>query len=428
MARVLFTNVRIIDGCDPAPFVGEVLVEGGKIAAVARDGRVKRAGAEVVDGGGRTLMPGLVEGHAHLSFIGFQDLYDSVRLPVEEHLLATIEAARLLLDHGFTSCFSAASAKPRLDVVVRDAIAAGRIPGPRLLAATQEMTPSGNLGDLDNRELTLPATMRFAVTCNSPDAFREACRFAARDGVDTFKINVSGDRGFEEWGAGTESTVMTDEEMAAIVQVAKARGKRVAAHAASAGSVKMCLRHGVAVIYHAAICDEEALDGLEAARDWVFVAPTVGFPYTLLHEAERHGVRHDDATRRRLDRELESIVRGATEMHRRGIRVVPGGDYGLFCNPQGRNARDLEHFVTLLGFSPMEAIIAGTRHGGELMGDPDGIGQIRPGYLADLLLVDGDPLEDIAVLQDAGRLSAIMKGGVFHKRPPAATAQRRAAE
>src|SRR5215475_6162051 len=138
MARVLFTNVRIIDGCDPAPFVGEVLVEGEKIAAVARDGRVKRAGAE------------LVEGHAHLSFIGFQDLYDSVRLPVEEHLLATIEAARLLLDHGFTSCFSAAAAKPRLDVVVRDAIAAGRFPGPRLLAATQEMTPSGNLGDLDN--------------------------------------------------------------------------------------------------------------------------------------------------------------------------------------------------------------------------------------------------------------------------------------
>jgi imidazolonepropionase-like amidohydrolase len=428
MARVLFTNVRIIDGADPAAYRGEVLVEGERIAAVARDGRLKRAGAEVVEGGGRTLMPGLVEGHAHLSFIGFKDLYDSVRIPVEEHLLATIEAARLLLDQGFTSCFSAAAAKPRLDVVVRDAIAAGRIPGPRLLAATQEMTPSGNLGDLDNRELTLPATMRFAVTCNSPDAFREACRFAARDGVDTFKINVSGDRGFEDWGAGTDSTVMTDEELAAIVQVAASRGKRVAAHAASAGSVKMCLRHGVDVIYHAALLDEAALDGLEAARDRVFVAPTVGFPYTLLHEADRFGVHFDEATRRRLAREVDSIVTGVSEMRRRGVRVVPGGDYGLFCNPQGRNARDLEHFVTLCGFSPMEAIVAATRHGGALMGQPDALGQVRAGFLADLLLVDGDPLADIAILQDAGRLAAIMKGGVFHKRPPAATAQRRAAE
>src|SRR5258706_12581641 len=108
MARVLFTNVRIIDGCDPAPFVGEVLVEGEKIAAVARDGRVKRAGAEVVDGGGRTLMPGLVEGHAHLSFIGFQDLYASAPLPVEEPLPATLGAARLVPHHRLPHRFEAA--------------------------------------------------------------------------------------------------------------------------------------------------------------------------------------------------------------------------------------------------------------------------------------------------------------------------------
>ena len=111
-------------------------------------------------------------------------------------------------------------------------------------------------------------------------------------------------------------------------------------------------------------------------------------------------------------------MRGATEMHRRGIRVVPGGDYGLFCNPQGRNARDLEHFVTLLGFSPMEAIVAGTRHGGELMGDPDGIGQIRPGYLADLLLVDGDPLADIDVLR---KVAFVMKDGKVFKQNGVAT-------
>ncbi len=416
----LFADAEIIDGVARAPYTGDVLVEGARIKRVAKSpDRISVEGAEVVCGGGCALMPGLVEAHAHLSFTNMQDLFESVRLPVEEHLLATIENAKLLLDQGFTSCFSAAAAKPRLDVVVRNAINAGRIPGPRLRAATQEMTPSGNLGDLDTDYMTLPEAVRFTVTCDSPDAFRQACRRAARNGVDTFKVNVSGDRGFEEWGAGPDATVITDEELAAVVQVARARGKKVAAHATSAGSVKMCVRHGVDVIYHAALCDEEALDMLEAAKDRVFVAPTVGFPYTLVHEAQDFGVEHDDATQASLESELASLINGVRAMRERGIRVLPGGDYGLFCNPQGTNARDLAHFVNLLGYSPMEAIQAGTAGGAALM--VMDVGQIREGALADLLLVRGDPIADISILQDADRLIGIMKDGVFHKAPRADT-------
>ena len=414
----LLTDARIIDGEDRAAYSGEVLVDGCRIKRVVRSpGRIKEERATVISAPGCTLMPGLVEAHAHLSFTNMQDLYESVRLPVEEHLLATIENAKLLLDQGFTSCFSAAAAKPRLDVVVRDAINAGRIPGPRLKAATQEMTPSGNLGDLDTDYMTLPEAVRFTVTCDSPDAFRQACRRAARNGIDTFKVNVSGDRGFEDWGAGSDATVITDEELAAVVQVAKARGKMVAAHSTSADSVKMCVRHGVDVIYHAALCDEEALDMVESAKDRVFVGLTIGFPYTLLHEAQNYGVVHDDATRALLELEFESIVRVGQAMRERGIRLLPGGDYGLFCNPQGTNARDLEHFVNLLGFSPMQAIQAATTGGSALMGMSDELGRIREGALADLLLVDGDPVGDIALLQDADRLVGIMKDGVFHKYP-----------
>ncbi|MFO1067467.1 MAG: amidohydrolase family protein [Geminicoccaceae bacterium] len=429
MDRVLFTDVQVIDGVSPAAFAGEVLVEGERIKAVARAPKtLPRDGATVVEGEGRTLMPGMTEAHTHLSFTNFRDLFDCVRMPVEEHLIATIENARLLLDQGFTSCFSAAAAKPRLDVVVRNAIEAGRIPGPRLRAATQEMTPSGNLGDLDTIDLKLPPQLRFAVTCDSPDAFREACRIAAREGVDTFKINVSGDRGFDDWGAGTDATVITDEELAAVVQVARSRNKKVAAHSTSAGAVKMCVRHGVDVVYHAALADEEALDALESVKDKVFVAPTIGFPYTLLHEAERHGVKHDARTLKHLEEEFASIVRNCQAMRKRGIRVLPGGDYGIWSNPQGTNARDLEHFVKLLGFSPMEAIMATTRHGGALMGQPDELGQVRPGYYADLLLVDGDPLQDISIMQDANRLSGIMKNGRFHKKPGRASRWQLAAE
>ena len=166
---------------------------------------------------------------------------------------------------------------------------------------------------------------------------------------------------------------------------------------------------------------------LEAAKERVFVAPTVGFPYTLTHEAGRYGVTFDAQTQARNERELAAIIAGASAMRKRGIRVLPGGDYGLFCNPQGTNARDLEHFVELLGFTPMQAIQAATRLGGQLMGRPDDLGCIAPGQLADLLLVDGDPLADIRILQDAGKLAAIMKGGRFHKAPAAVRARRRAA-
>ena len=104
-------------------------------------------------------------------------------------------------------------------------------------------------------------------------------------------------------------------------------------------------------------------------------------------------------------------------MHRRGIRVLIGGDYGFAWTPQGTNAKDLEYFVDLLGFSPMEAILAATKHGGEIMGMSDELGMIKPGYLADLLLVDGDPVANVRVLQDKNRLLAIMKDGEFHKAP-----------
>ena len=129
----------------------------------------------------------------------------------------------------------------------------------------------------------------------------------------------------------------------------------------------------------------------------------------------------------RITRELDATIECMRDLRRRGIRVLPGGDYGFLWNPHGQNARDLEYFVDLLGFTPMEAIVAATKWGGEIMGLPNELGQIRNGYLADLLLVDGDPLADVGILQNANRLLAIMKDGAFHKPPPPDLAQQRRA-
>ena len=413
MGATLFRNVRILDCTGAGPFDGSVLVEGKRIAAVVSAGASIAAGnAMVVDGQGATLMPGLIEAHSHLTFTDVAQSVELGFIPPEEHVLKTAVNARRMLDAGFTSCFSAAAAKPRLDVALRNAIDNGDFPGPRTLAASPEMAVSAGLGDV---RLYHMYRENFAVVCNSPEEFRRFSREMVREGVDTLKINVSGDAGTPASPADT--TVMNDAEVAAVCDVAQAHGKRVAAHARSAESVKMCLRHGVDVIYHATLLDDEARDRLEAQRERIFVAPVLGNLYSTLNEAAAWGITRAIAEERGIAHELENGIENMKALHGRGVRVLIGGDYGFAWNPIGTDARDIGHFVDMLGFSPMDAILAATRLGGEIMGMGECLGQVRPGYVADLLLVDGNPLGDIAILQQRDCLKAIMKDGVFWKSP-----------
>jgi imidazolonepropionase-like amidohydrolase len=181
----------------------------------------------------------------------------------------------------------------------------------------------------------------------------------------------------------------------------------------------MCVRHGVSVVYHATCADEEALDLLESRKATLFVAPALSVTVTRLRDAGKFGLPASEAMRRRIEADLERTIATMKALKARGVRVLPGGDYGFMWNPHGANARDLTYFVDLLGFTPMEAIVGATRHGGEIMGMGHELGQVREGFLADLLLVDGDPLADLSMLEDRARLLGIMKDGAFHKRPPA---------
>jgi imidazolonepropionase-like amidohydrolase len=411
----IITNARIFDGTGREPFTGDVVVEGNRIASVSAGASARcPKDRRLIDAAGRFLMPGLVEPHAHLSFADVT-AHDLTRLPVEEHVLITVRNARTMLDCGYTSAFSAAAAKPRLDVVVRREIDAGRVPGPRLLANGPELTVTGGLGDTNALHLPYHETPAFAWVVDGPDDVRRVARTLAREGVDSLKLNISGDRGTSS--AGAQQTVMSDAEIAAAMEVAHARGLRVAAHCRSAESVLMAVRHGIEVIYHANYLDERALDALEAARDRVFVAPAMGLTYQLCHAGTPWGVTPEIARSVGLEHELAETVDAVGRMRKRGIRVLPGGDYGFPWTPHGAYARDLALFVDVLGFSPTDTLVAATRHGGELMGRPGELGVLHPGALADLLLVDGDPLTDITVLQDRTAIRMIMKDGALHKAP-----------
>src|SRR4051794_1594821 len=401
----LFTNVRVLDGTGAEPFDGEVLVEGSHVAAVGRPGATRRpAGVRIVDGRGGTLMPGLCDAHTHFTWNNGTSLDALADMGVEEHTLLSARSAKTYLDYGYTMCVGAASAKQRLDVVIRDAINAGDIPGPRYLANGKEIASTGG---------ALVAGISNFV--DGVDEMRKTVRMLIGVGVDLIKLIMSG-----EEITGTqraEDIYFTDAEIAVAVQEAHNRGVRVASHARSAESIKMCLRNGVDIIYHGSFIDDEGMDMLEAAKDRVFVAPGINWIIATLEDAGPWAFTPDLAEQVGYKRELEIGIRGLREMHRRGIKVLPGGDYGFAWTPHGTYARDLEHFVKLLGFTPMEAIVSATKMGGEIMLRPDELGQVRPGYLADLVLVDGDPLQDIAILQDRNRLVAIMKDGQFHKEP-----------
>jgi len=427
MDSVLFTNVRVLDGTGAMPWAGSVLVEGNRIRQVGRSvAPISSGAAMVIDGAGATLMPGMCEAHTHFSWNDAATLSAIQRMPLEEHVLWCAKVARRYLEAGFTSCVGAACAKPRLDVVIRNAINSGQIPGPRYLAASQEITVPGGLGDETLPHLPFPE-FSFGVNVNSADEMRKATRMFLKYGVDSIKLNLSGDNFTPDSPA--ETTWMSDAEVAAAMDEVRVRGKRGTAHARSAASVKQALRHGIDVIYHASFTDEETLDMLEAARDRVFVAPGIAILYAMLHEAEAYGISHAKAVEMGYQIEWDAALESLKAMHKRGVRVLPGGDYGFAFTPHCQNARDLEFFVRYLNFTPAEAIRSATVYGGQIMMKPHELGQVKEGFLADLLLVDGDPLANIAILRDPRRLLAVMKDGKFAKRPDIAQARhfRRAA-
>jgi imidazolonepropionase-like amidohydrolase len=412
MAKTLFSNVSILDCTGADPYPGEVLVEGNRIAGIAREpGSVPRDDAEVVEGAGATLMPGLIESHSHLSIDNTDDLMKIGMIPPEENTLIAARNARFYLDCGITSCISAAAAKPRLDVVIRNAINAGEIPGPRLLAASPWLTVTGGLGDM--RTLHMPHVSSMAIVVDGPEGFRRTTRELIREGVDIIKLVISGDTFVSH--APSTSTVMSEAEVAAAAEVVHAHGKRMSAHARSAEAVKLCVRHGVKVIYHANFVDEEAIGMLEANKDWVFVSPNIGFTAIASYEGDEWFTEQQVLELGFRD-ELEGAAKGLQELKKRGVRILGGGDYGFSLTPHGNNARDLDHLVRYCGFTPMEALLTMTKHGGAAMDLPNELGQIREGSLADLLLVAGDPLHDPKVLLDRDKLLAVMKDGCFHKR------------
>jgi imidazolonepropionase-like amidohydrolase len=394
----------LIDGTG-APPVRDALVtiEGGRIESVATAGSAARgpAGADVIDASGLTLLPGLIDCHDHLASHGYEMAKRwGLDEPRSTANLRTAAVARRILESGYTAVRDAGG----LDAGFRVAMNDGLIVGPRLVLSLAIISPTGGLGDRvspsghvapDSGDPALPPSVADGI-----DAIRTTVRTMVRAGADQIKCATTGGASSRA-GHGPRDSEYTLEEMKALVDEAHALGRRVMCHALGGPGLRVAIEAGVDSIEHGCYLDEDReLIPMMAEKGIFFVPTLLVYEYhresTAPHVRERaHVLRahHQDSVARALEA---------------GVKVVAGTDAGGHGHPN--NAAELALLVAA-GLTPMQALQAATRRAAECLGLEAEIGTIEKGKQADLVLVEGDPLRDISVLQDVRRIKRVIKGG-----------------
>jgi imidazolonepropionase-like amidohydrolase len=404
-SRTLIRNARVLactGGPDEIPQDGDILLAGDQIEVVST-GRLDEAAARdarVIDARGATVLPGLGDAHTHISWpLDFTFDHTGVsRTPAAAHALDVAAVVRTFLESGYTTIVSASVLQPLDDVLARDAIERGLIPGPRIVPGGLLVTSPGALSDGSGlSDVAADARGMREIVARQCDA-----------GARAIKLFLSGDGIVPDFPS--DDVYMNDEMVSAAVDEAATYGAFVTAHARGSLSVAMAARTGVRVIHHACFLDDHALRELAARGSDVWVCPGLHYLYAMVHgDADPWGMTREKIEASGYQDELKAQVEGLGRLRELGINIVAGGDFGHQWTRHGTYAAELQRYVDLVGMTPAEAIHTATRQLGPLVGLP--IGQIREGYLADLVLVDGDPTKDITILQDPERRRAVLKGG-----------------
>jgi imidazolonepropionase-like amidohydrolase len=400
----IFTNATLFTALDEQVIDNATIwIEGEQVkyAGPSTDQPNLPADIPAQDLDGKFVMPGMTETHAHLSFADSSP-FAIGDTEVEDAMIVAVRNSRLMLAAGFTSAVSFGSTY-KIDVALRNAINSGAILGPRLLAAGRDLGATSS--NVDSKG-------GLSHIADGPWALRKAVREQRKIGVDIVKIFIDGENINPTNPPGELS--FTDEEVNAIVDEAHRRKLRVACHARSAAAVKQAVRAGVDFVGHANYLDDEAIDLLAARRDHIFVGPAIAWEVTYVEKCESIGVTKEVVRAQGYEAEIEATIVTARKLIEAGVKLVVGGDYGISIAPHGTYAKDLEYFVNMFGMSEAQAIICATRNGGEAADPSGGRGTLKAGSLADLLIVDGDPIEDISVLQDHDKLT-VMKGGKLYR-------------
>jgi len=383
-----------------------IVVDGERIAWVGPYAALDGAD-EVVDLSGRTVIPGLCDVHAHLVYRGVTDPYS---IELEKSLeAATIDAvanASLLLDLGFTTARDVGT-RGNIAVTVRDAVAAGDLRGPRLKACKQIISVWGGLGDWHPTHIFRRDQYRDALTeiITGPWEARNAVRQHVKDGVDWVKVEASG-TGFNAL-CPAERDTMSFEELSAVVDEARDKGRPVACHAESRNSIIKAARAGVRTVEHGIYLDDEGLEAL--LENDVALCPTLGLYTAFAKKGLEFGIPPEVVANH--NRTHEHHVAAIRKAYDSGVTIVAGSDSGLANFPQGGGLEEICAYVEKVGMSEAAALRSATRDATRVIGFGDETGTLEAGKLADLVVLRGDPLADIRVLTDDDAREAVLQGG-----------------
>ena len=398
------TNVRLIDGtgADPADKTTTIIGSNGIIAAVGPAESIDAPpGVRTVNGDGLTLLPGLIDCHDHLAMQGY-DLAGRWGLD-EPASLRTLRVAQTIedtLQSGYTTVRDAGW----LDAGFKYAVEEGIIDGPRLLVAASPISPTGGLADRrspswhrpllgDNPGLPM-------LVADGPDEVRRCVREAVRVGADVIKFATTG--GASSWpGHGPKDVEFGRDEIRALVQEAKAHGKRTMCHALGGPGLRMAVEEGANSIEHGSYLDQDPDLFKLMADQGTFFVPTL----TVYVYHRTQGTPHGRERAEHLQPHHTESIQLALKA---GVKVVGGTDAGGWLH--GNNAQELE-LLGAAGMSPMQVIQAATGWAAECLGIDKESGTVQPGKAADLLLIEGDPLKDVAILQDRSKIKMVMKAG-----------------
>jgi len=380
----------------------QILITGERITSVGKQGDAAPADARKLDLGARTLLPGLIDMHVHLTSDPLFSGYRRLQFTDSFWMTVGVANARRTLDAGFTTVRNVGSANYD-DVGLKQGIERGYILGPRIVPATYALGSTG--GHCDSTQFPPSIHTPSTQIANSPDEYRALVRKVRKYGAEVIKVCMTG--GVLSKGDSVGAQQLSFEEIKAVVDEAHRLGLRVAVHAHGTEGINDALRAGVDTIEHASLADAESFKLAKEHGAW-FDMDIYDDDY-ILSQGEKNGVYPESLAKERdIGLKQRQSFRAA---HAAGVKMLFGTDAGVY--PHGQNARQFAKMVEW-GMTPIEAIQAATKSAAEALGRTADVGAIAPGRYADLIAVDADPLNDIRALEN---VAVVIKGGQIVKGP-----------